>query len=278
MKEQKKFFLSPQERRQRNREEMKNAILEAARQVMREEGVAALNLQEVARRVGVRAPSLYECFPGKMALYDALFRMGVRLYAERMNHFTESTDSFWERAQDGLENYMAFAQQYPELYQLVQERPVPGFVPSEESMEQSRRLLTMTDAIVEKGIERGSVALVITVAQARAIPPLSHREAMGMARLELERFLALVTSLSEDEWEKPTACPLWNVRQILAHVTGAAASYARWSEFKRQNSLKVQRPYRASGLSFLESLNQIPADYRACSTPAPLIDQLQTVD
>src|SRR5450759_1880807 len=158
MKDQ-KSILSPQERRQR--------ILEAARQVMREEGVAALNLQEVARRVGVRAPSLYEYFPGKMALYDALFRMGVRLYAERMNHFTERTDSFWERAQTGLENYMTFAQEYPELYQLVQERPVPGFVPSEESMEESRGLLTMTDAIVEKGIERGSLALGITVSEAR---------------------------------------------------------------------------------------------------------------
>src|SRR5260370_32673493 len=112
---------------------------------------------------------------------------------------------------------------------------------------------------------------------ARAILPLSHHEAMGMATLELERFLALVTSLSEDEWEKPTACPRWNVRQILAHVTGAAASYARWSEFKRQNSLKVQRPYRASGLSFLESLNQIQVDDRACATPAALIDELQTV-
>ena len=162
-----KSILSPQERRERNREEMKNAILEAARQVMREEGVAALNLQEVARRVGVRAPSLYEYFPGKMALYDALFRMGVRLYIERMYHFPESTDSFWERAQAGLENYMAFAQEYPELYQLVQERPVPGFVPSEESMQESRGLLTMTDAIVEKGIERGSIALSISVPQAR---------------------------------------------------------------------------------------------------------------
>src|SRR5260221_4315228 len=105
MKDQ-KSILSPQERRQRNREEMKNAILEAARQVMREEGVVALNLQEVARRVGVRAPSLYEYFPGKMALYVALFRMGVLLYAERMNRFTESIESFWGRAQAGLENYM----------------------------------------------------------------------------------------------------------------------------------------------------------------------------
>src|SRR5690348_1650932 len=162
-----KFILSPKERRERNREEMKRAILEAARQVMREEGVAALNLQEVARRVGLRAPSLYEYFPGKMALYDALFRMGVRLYAERMNHFTERSVSFWKRAQAGLENYMTFAQEYPELYQLVQERPVPGFVPSEESMQESRGLLTMMDAIVENGIERGSIALGITVPQAR---------------------------------------------------------------------------------------------------------------
>ena len=113
--------------------------------------------------------------------------------------------------------------------------------------------------------------------QARAIPPLSHHEAMDMATLELERFLALVTALSDDEWEKPTACTLWNVRQILAHVTGAAASYARWSEFKRQNSFKVQRPHRASGLSFLESLNQIQVDDRASATPAALIDELQTV-
>src|SRR5260370_42315563 len=155
MKDQKPM-LSSQERRQRNREEMNNATLEAAGEVMREEGVAALNLQEVARRVGVRAPSLYEYFPGKMALYDALFLMGVRLYAERMNHFTESTDSFWGRAQAGLENYMMFAQEYPELYQLVQERPVPGFVPSEEIMEQSPRLLTMTDPILENGLSRRS--------------------------------------------------------------------------------------------------------------------------
>jgi AcrR family transcriptional regulator len=162
-----KSILSPIERRQRNREEMKKAILEAARQVMREEGVAALNLQEVARRVGVRAPSLYEYFPGKMALYDALFRMGVRLYAERMRRLSEGIDSFWARYQAGLENYMTFAQECPELYQLIQERPVPGFVPSEESMAESRQLLTMTDEIVGKGIERGSIALGITSEQAR---------------------------------------------------------------------------------------------------------------
>ena len=102
---------------------------------------------------------------------------------------------------------------------------------------------------------------------ASRIPPLTHREAVAMASAELERFLALVTSLSDDDWEKHTVCPLWNVKQMLAHVTGAAASYARWSEFKRQNSLKVQRRYRASGFSYLDRMNQIQVDDRASVTP-----------
>jgi AcrR family transcriptional regulator len=166
MKDQKPI-LSPRERHQRNRDEMKQAILEAARQVMREEGGAALNLQEVARRVGIRAPSLYEYFPGKMALYDALFRMGVRLYAERMSRLNESSYSFWERAQAGLENYMTFAQEYPELYQLIFERPVPGFVPSEESMAESHRLLATSDDFFRQGIEQESIVLGIPPSQAR---------------------------------------------------------------------------------------------------------------
>src|SRR6266700_4538258 len=128
-------ILSPRERRQRNREEMIAAILEAARAVMREEGAAALNLHEVARRVGLRAPSLYEYFPGKMALYDALYRFGIRLYAAGREHLAPITAlpaSFWEHARGALEHYMIFAQENPELYQLVFERPVPGFVPSLE--------------------------------------------------------------------------------------------------------------------------------------------------
>lgn len=113
--------------------------------------------------------------------------------------------------------------------------------------------------------------------QARAILPLTHREAEVMATRELERFLTLVTSLADDEWEKPTACSLWNVRHIVAHVTGASASFASWSEFKRQGSSKVQRPYRARGFSSLDSMNQIQVDDRAAATPAALIDELQRV-
>src|SRR5712691_7620270 len=165
-----KRVLSPRERRQRNREEMMAAILDAARAVMRENGVAALNLHEVARRVGLRTPSLYEYFPGKMALYDALFRLGIRLYAagrERLAPIVPAPDSLWERARAELEHYMTFAQENPELYQLVFERPVPGFVPQPESLEEGARILAHSDQILKQALSQGNLALGLPPEQAR---------------------------------------------------------------------------------------------------------------
>ena len=165
-----KRVLSPRERRQRNREEMMAAILDAARAVMREEGVAALNLHEVARRVGLRTPSLYEYFPGKMALYDALYRFGIRLYAAGREHLAPITAlpaSFWEHARGELEHYMTFAQENPELYQLVFERPVPGFVPSPGSLEEGARILAHSDQLLKQALEQGNLALGLPPEQAR---------------------------------------------------------------------------------------------------------------
>jgi AcrR family transcriptional regulator len=185
--EQEPSRLSPQERRQRNRdrnrEEMKAAILDAARAVMREEGVAALNLQQVARRVGVRAPSLYEYFPGKAGIYDALFRLGVRLFAEGAERLAQTAPSLWDYARASLEHYMTFAQHYPELYQLCFERPVPGFIPSEESMNESRQLLLLrADQIVAHGLEQGSLIAGISPVQVRDLfLAMSH----GMTALHL---------------------------------------------------------------------------------------------
>jgi AcrR family transcriptional regulator len=165
-----KRVLSPRERRQRNREEMMAAILDAARAVMREQGVAALNLHEVARRVGLRTPSLYEYFSGKMALYDALFRLGLRLYAagrERLAPLTPMPDAFWERAHEELEHYMTFAQENPEIYQLVFERPVPGFVPSEAGLEEGARILAESNQILSLGLAQDHLTLGGPPEQAR---------------------------------------------------------------------------------------------------------------
>jgi AcrR family transcriptional regulator len=145
---------APRTRRERNRAEMRQAILDAARAVMREDGVAALNLNKVAARLGMRPPSLYEYFDGKPAIYDALFRLGMELFAARNRPILDDSIPPLEQLRGGMETYLQFALDYPELYQLCFERPVPGFVPSEESMRVSLSLLGETYAMAAKFFPR----------------------------------------------------------------------------------------------------------------------------
>lgn len=158
---------TPQERRQRNREEVRQAILTAARGAMRDHGVAALSLREVARRVRMQAPSLYAYFPSKAALYDALFLTAVRLYRDYRLASDDPDEDVWERLRALLETYMRFAQENPELYQLAFERPVPGFVPSEESLRESFGLLPRLEGILADAVAAGQIALDIPIPQAR---------------------------------------------------------------------------------------------------------------
>ena len=160
-------FLSPAERRQRNREEVRQAILAAARAVMREQGVAALSLREVARRVQMQAPSLYAYFRSKMALYDALFLMGVRLRATYNEREQVGREGFWDRLEGRFASYMRFAQEHPELYQLAFERPVPGFVPSAESLTEAFRAPAELEQMLTDAVAAREVVLDVPVAQAR---------------------------------------------------------------------------------------------------------------
>lgn len=157
-----KRILSPKERRQRNRQEVIAAILDAARAVMREEGVAALNLQEVARRVGMRAPSLYTYFPSKTAIYEALFVMGIREFRIRLERIFEQHGYSWESLHASFVNREEFACEYPEFHQLVFERPVPGFVPSEEGIQEGLKLIEMSNRAMRGMIEAGLITPTIS--------------------------------------------------------------------------------------------------------------------
>ncbi|GAB4577804.1 MAG: hypothetical protein Fur0022_05360 [Anaerolineales bacterium] len=142
----KKSFIAP--RKQRHREATIQSILDTARAIMREEGVAALSLHELARRMNMRAPSLYNYFSSKMDIYDALFRLGFTMYDAHFQEQLQASTGIQDELRIALESYMSFALANPELYQLCFERPVPGFVPSQESLDLSFGILQKSYARV----------------------------------------------------------------------------------------------------------------------------------
>lgn len=110
--------------------------------------------------------------------------------------------------------------------------------------------------------------------EARHIPELTHAEAGHLATAELERTLALLESLSNEDWPQPTACTLWTVQEMVAHLAGACAGYASWAEFKRQY---VQNPYVREAVEKVDGVNRRQVEDRAEAAPADLIAELRQV-
>src|SRR3954466_11561113 len=80
----------PVDRRQRRRLETIEEVLDHAVEIIAEEGVAGLSLGEIARRMGIRPPSLYVYFPSKHALYDALLERGWRMLLDNTTSYMDA--------------------------------------------------------------------------------------------------------------------------------------------------------------------------------------------
>ena len=106
----------------------------------------------------MRAPSLYNYFGSKGAIYDALFIMGMRMYRERLERIFDQYGATWEGLEAIMQGYLAFALENPELYQLLFERPVPGFVPSDEGLVESAQLLAFSYRMTHEAIAAGTLA------------------------------------------------------------------------------------------------------------------------
>jgi AcrR family transcriptional regulator len=128
-------LVSPNSDRQaKRRETTRQEIIEAAWAVAREQGMAQVALREVAARVGMRAPSLYSHFESKNAIYDAMFGQA---WGEFLESALAADTPRPRTARAALRRYARlffdFAVADLARYQLMNQRTIPGFVPSEQS-------------------------------------------------------------------------------------------------------------------------------------------------
>lgn len=122
------------DRRNARREATKAEILDAAWEIVRAQGLAALSLRDLARHVGMQAPSLYQYFDSKHAIYDAMFAQGFQqlLDARVVGAPPEPVDAAeWMKQRTHV--FVAFCVADPARYQLMFQRTIPGFEPSPES-------------------------------------------------------------------------------------------------------------------------------------------------
>jgi AcrR family transcriptional regulator len=117
-------------RRRRRRADARKEILDAAWKIADEEGIGAVALSEVARRVGMRAPSLYNYFSSKHAIVDAMFQQAAIEFRTTMSAPLEAR-SRHDSVRALAFRFLDFALARPARFELLFHRPVPGFFPTE---------------------------------------------------------------------------------------------------------------------------------------------------
>jgi AcrR family transcriptional regulator len=135
---------------------LRAALLVTARQLLEENGVSALNLREIARRVGVTAPSAYHHFSGLEAIATALAELGFEELAQQME--AAPTNEKGRLMPSGLA-YIAFARSNPALYRLMfGERFAAKFVDSDSLKMLRLRAYERVKSGLEKRVSTESIA------------------------------------------------------------------------------------------------------------------------
>jgi len=121
------------DRRTRRHLRSRTEIVEAAWELAQGEGIGGFSLRQLAARVGMKAPSLYQYFATKNDLYDAMFNDGYRQLRERLASQEGRTPLSRAEIKDEGRKFFDFCTEDPVRYALMCERPIPGFEPSPKS-------------------------------------------------------------------------------------------------------------------------------------------------
>jgi AcrR family transcriptional regulator len=109
--------------------------------------------------MGMRPPSLYQYFPSKLAVYDALFERGARQTLAILESYQSRI------AEDPLEGLAAaqaawneWVMANPVQAQLLYWRPVPGFEPSPKAYQPALQLQDLGWAALQAAVDAGQLA------------------------------------------------------------------------------------------------------------------------
>jgi uncharacterized protein (TIGR03083 family) len=109
-----------------------------------------------------------------------------------------------------------------------------------------------------------------------AIPSLHYDAVMDLAATEVSRILALAGDLQDDEWEQPTDCALWTVRDVLGHLLGMWQCQVDPDERARQMAIAEERR-AASGRQRIDELTGLQVELNASLSYGELVDAMQAI-
>jgi AcrR family transcriptional regulator len=106
------------ERKEREKQEMKDLVLQAAMDLFIEEGYEKASIRKIADRIEYSPATIYLYFKDKDEIFHAVHEKGFEIFFGRMEKLAVIADPF-ERLRKLGEVYLNFAWENPQLYDLM---------------------------------------------------------------------------------------------------------------------------------------------------------------
>jgi AcrR family transcriptional regulator len=147
--------MGTRERQEREREIVRQAIVDAARELFVADGFAKVSIRKIAERIEYSPAAIYSYFPSKDDIFFALAEEGFRLLCDGLANDDAERDplAFIRRALNAL---YRFSQAHPEYYALMfLDRSVPNLKDSQDRMPGFRDMANRLVRAVERCLNEG---------------------------------------------------------------------------------------------------------------------------
>lgn len=106
------------------------------------------------------------------------------------------------------------------------------------------------------------------------LPQVAREDATRRAATEYGRVVALLETLSPEQWRRPTECPGWDVRAMAGHVLGMVQMVASVPEMVRQQ-VGASRRAKRDGVLLVDALTALQVDKNATLDPEALVAEMR---
>ena len=166
--------------------DLRNALIEAALQLVAEKGVAGLTLRETARRVGVSQAAPYRHFPDKSALLAAVAEEGFRsMHRQILEALAQSPADTASRLSAIGVGYVRFAVDHPAHFRIMFAQELAKNVTSPTAEQAAMAVFQELAAEILKGQLSGFIRADDPIRLAVACWAIAH----GLAAILVEGLL-----------------------------------------------------------------------------------------
>lgn len=152
------------ERKEREREQRRNDIIDAAESVFFSKGIDLATMDEVAEAAELSKGTLYLYFKSKMELYMAVSERGMALLADMFEDVLRGPGKGHDKLRNIGLAYFEFAKKYPDYYKAsfhFETHDMDGGILESEvahgCVAKGERLFDQTVAAITQGIKDGSI-------------------------------------------------------------------------------------------------------------------------